>query len=250
MLRSFAIRFGLGALGAVYVALGIVSARVAMLGAARREQGIPAALRFLLAQPRGPWILGAVVVGLGSIAAVQIGEAAFGRRGAATRTGLAASGIGYAILAWSAGRLLLHLNARGTDLQKASVSWLLGQSWGPAFLEAVGVAIAAGGLWEIFLGVRGRLPFRRDLLPRHLARFLSASARFGLAARGLVVCAVGYFVVAAAEDLDATRVKTVGGTLRVLSKASFGPLFTGIVALGLAAYGVYMWTLMLLKRKV
>jgi len=250
VLRSFAIRSGLGALGAVYVALGLVSARVAILGASRREQGIPAALRFLLSQPRGPWILGAVVVGLGAIAAVQLGESAFSRRGVAARLGLAASGIGYGILAWSAGRLLLHLKAGGADLQKAGVSWLLGQAWGPALLEVVGVAIAAGGLWEIFLGLRGRLPFRRDLLPRHLARFLSGSARFGLAARGLVLCAVGYFVVAAAEDLDATRVKTMGGTLRTLSKASFGPVFTGVVAVGLAAYGVYMWTLMLLKRKV
>ena len=42
----------------------------------------------------------------------------------------------------------------------------------------------------------------------------------------------------------------MGGTLRAISQTVLGPAFMGIVALGLAAYGVYMWTLALLKRKV
>ena len=250
VLRNFAVRFGLGAVGAVYVALGIVSARVALLGARSRDQGMPGALRLLLEQPKGVWILGAVVAGLAAIALVHCFEAVTGSRSAVVRIGLAVSGIGYGTLAWTAGRLLFHLRKGGGSLERAGLAWLLGEAWGPAVLEIVGTAVAAGGLWELYRGALGRLAFRRYLLPRILARLLAGLSRFGLVARGLVLCALGYFLVRAAEDLDPARVQTMGGTLRTFSQTALGPLFTAVVAFGLAAYGVHMWTLMLLKRRV
>jgi hypothetical protein len=250
MLRGIAVRSGFGALGTIYVALGIVTARVALLGARRREEGIPGALRLLLAQPKGNWILGAVVIALGAIAAVRLFEAATGSRTPLARVGLGVSGIGYAAFAWTAGRLLLHLGRGGGSIQKTGLSWLFGESWGPAVVEIAGVAVAAGGVWELYQGVRGRLPFRRDLLPKRFVRLLSGLARFGLVARGLVLCVLGYFLIRAAEELDPGRARSMGGALRVFSTTALGPVFTAVVALGLAAYGVYLWTLALLKRRV
>jgi hypothetical protein len=248
VLRNFAVRAGLGATGAIYVSLGIVSARVAFLGARRHEDGIPGALRLMLLQPYGTVILGAVVAGLAAIAVVHFVEAAVGSRGVLSRIGLVVSGFGYAALAWTAARLLFHLG-KGGSAERAGVAWILGESWGAGILEGIGVAVAAGGLWEIWRGVRGRLPYRRDLLPRRLVRWLSAMARFGLIARGLVLCCLGYFLVRAAEDVDPERVRTMGGALRALAQTALGPAFLFVVALGLGAYGVHMWTLMLLKRR-
>lgn len=249
VLRNLAVRAGLGATGAIYVALGIVSARVAVLGARRHEDGIPGALRLMLAQPYGAVLLGAVVAGLAAIAAVHLIEALFGRRPALTRIGLGVSGFGYAALAWTAARVLFHLGKSGGKLERAGVAWILGESWGAGVLEGVGIVVAAGGLWEIWRGVRGRLPYRRDLLPGRLVRWLSGMARFGLVARGLVLCCLGYFLVRAAEDLDPKRVQTMGGALRTLAHTALGPAFLVVVAVGLIAYGVHMWTLMLLKRR-
>jgi hypothetical protein len=249
VLRNLAVRAGLGATGAIYVALGIVSARVAILGARRREDGIPGALRFLLDQPHGGAILGTVVAGLAAIALVHFLEAAIGRRGALPRLGLVVSGFGYATLAWTAARLLFHVRRGGGSLERAGVAWVLGESWGPTALEIVGATVAAGGLWEVWQGVRGRLPFRRDLLPRRFVRVLSGMARFGLVARGLVLGALGYFIVCAAQDLDPGRMRTMGGALRAFAHTVLGPAFLVVVAFGLAAYGVYLWTLMLLKRR-
>jgi hypothetical protein len=248
VIRNAAMRSGLGALGAIYIALGVVSWRVA-LGARRNEQGIPAALRLLLEQPHGPAVLAALVTALGAIALVHLVEPFTRRLGPAARIGMFVNGIGYAALAWTAGRLLLHLGQGGT-LQKAGVSWLLNEAWGATILEVVGAAVIAGGLWELWQGIAARLPFRRDLLPRHFGRALAGVSRFGLVVRGLVLAVLGCFLVIAAEEADPARVKTMGGTLRALSHTTFGPLFTVAVALGLMAYGVYMWTLMLLKRKV
>lgn len=250
VLRRLAVRFGFAALGAVYVALGIVSARVALVGARRRDQGMAAALRFLLDQPRGGWILGAVVAGLAAIAIAHMVEAAVGRGRTFARLGLAVNAVGYGALAWTAARLLLHVRDTGSSLERASVSWLLGERWGPSALEVVGAAVAVGGLWELWQGLRGRLTFRRDLLPRGLARLLAGVARFGLSARGSLLVAVGYFLFRAAQDLDPAGVRTIGGALRALSHAAAGPILAGVLALGLAAYGVHLWTLALLKRRV
>lgn len=250
MLRNLSVRAGLGATGAIYVALGIVSARVALLGARRREEGIPGALRFLLERPHGALVLGAVVAGLAAIALVHFIEAAAGKRKGLFRVGLAVNGFGYAALAWAAARLLFHVGRGGSALEKAGLAWLLGESWGAVVLALTGVVVIGGGLWEAWQGVRGRLPFRRDLLARRLVRILSAIARFGLIARGLVLCGLGYFLFRAADEGNPDRVQSMGGTLRTLSHAALGPVFTGIIAFGLAAYGVYLWTLMLLKRRV
>jgi hypothetical protein len=248
-LRAFLVRTGLAALGVLYVVMGIVSARVALLGAKDRGQGVPGALAFLLERPLGPWILGAVVAGLAGIALAHAAGAVRGRERGVARVLLAVNAIGYAALVWTAARLLLHLR-RGGGLEEAGASWLFAKTWGPAVVKVVAVLVAAGGAWELWQGIRGKLTFRRDLLPRGLVKGLSAIARFGLLSRGLVVVAVGYFLFRAAAELDAQRVPTIGGALRAFSHTALGPVFVGVVALGLSAYGVYLWTLMLLKRRV
>ena len=251
VLRNFSIRAGFGATGAIYFALGIVSARVALLGTRRKEAGIPGALRFLAAQPYGDFLLLAVVAGLAAIAVVHLYEAAGKKRKGLFRLGLAVNGVGYALLAWAAARLLFHVEkGGGGSFRKTGISWLLGESWGAVVLGVVGLAVAGGGIWEAWQGVRGGLPFRKDLLPRRLVRALSWIARFGLVARGIVLCALGYYICRAAVEGDPSRVQSMGGAIRTFSQATFGPALMGTIAFGLAAYGVYLWTLMLLKRRV
>ena len=146
--------------------------------------------------------------------------------------------------------MLFHVESGGGSLRKTGVTWLLAESWGAAVLALVGFIVAGGGLWEAWQGVRGGLPLRKDLLPRRLVRILAGIARFGLIARGIVLCALGYFICRAAIEGDPSRVQSMGGALRTFSHATFGPALMGTIAFGLAAYGVYLWTLMLLKRRV
>ena len=161
-MRAVLVRAGFVAIGTIYVAMGIVSARVALLGARDRVNGVPGALRFLLERPYGAWLLGAVVAGLGGIALAHVVRAVRGPGGAIGRIGLVFSGLGYAALAWTAGGLLLRAGrrARGVALEREGVSWLLTESWGAAVLEAIGVGVIVGGLWEIVRGIRGKLLLR------------------------------------------------------------------------------------------
>jgi hypothetical protein len=249
--RAVLVRAGFFAIGAIYVAMGVVSARVAFLGARDRENGVPGALRFLLDRPHGAWILGAVVAGLLGISVAHVAQAVRGPGGAVMRAGLAVNALGYAALAWTAARLLLHLGRRGggAALEREGVSWLLSESWGAAVVELVGAGVIAGGLWEVAQGFSGKLPFRRDLLPRRVTRALVAISRFGLVARGATLALFGYFLVRAAEGLDPAVVRSIGGAFDASDQTALGPAFLGVVAAGLAAYGVYMWTLVLLGRR-
>ena len=243
-MRSAAERAGYFAFGLVYVAMGVVSARIAVLGARDRDHGVLGALRFLLDRPLGVWVLGGVVAGLAAIAAAHLLQALRGPGGVVPRVGLFVNALGYAALAGTAGRLLLHLRVSPSgspgSLEREGVSWLLRESWGAAALEIAGVAVALGGLWEIGEGLLGAPPLRRGRLPRFFTRLLQAISRFGLVARGATLGALGYFLIRAAEELDPSAVRGVGGVLSASARTPLGPAFMAVVAAGLAAYGVYM----------
>src|SRR5262245_6741544 len=132
-MRSFFVRAGLAALGLLYVAMGVVSARVAFLGASEKGQGVPGALGLLMKQKYGPWLPGAVVAGRAGIAlASAVGALRRGRRGG-ERLLQGGNAVGYGILAWSATRALLNLD-RGVNLQRIGASWLLTHPWGPPLI--------------------------------------------------------------------------------------------------------------------
>jgi hypothetical protein len=250
VLRSLAARAGFGAIGTIYFALGCMSAGLALQGARHPDAGLPGALRVLLDRPRGPWILAGIVFGLAALSGVRLAEAFRGGKAPWARVGSALNGFGYAALAWSATRMLLHIQGGDEAVEKASVAWLVSRSWGAAVLEVAGAGIAAGGAFEAYQGFRGRLSYSPGRLPRAVARPLRLIARFGLVARGAVIVAVGWFVIRAAEELDPAGVRTIGGALTAFSQTRLGPLFLAVVSAGLAAYGVHMWMLMLLKRRV
>lgn len=251
-MRAALVRAGLLALGAIYGAMGIVSARIALAGARDPLNGVPGALAFLLDRPHGAWLLAAVVAGLGGIAAARAAHALRGPGGVLVRMGLACEALGYAVLALTAARFLVHAGrlAGGATFEREGASWLLSEAWGAFVLEAIGAGVIAGGLWEVVQGVRGKLPLRGDLLPRPVRRVLISVSRFGLVARGATLGALGYSLIRAAEELDPKAVRTLGGALDALAHTAFGPAFLAVVSAGLASYGVYLWALAFLRRRV
>jgi uncharacterized protein DUF1206 len=62
-------------------------------------------------------------------------------------------------------------------------------------------------------------------------------SRFGIAARGVVFCLIGFFLARAAAHHDAAQAGGVRESLGLL--AGFGRWPFVVVALGLVAYGVY-----------
>jgi hypothetical protein len=237
-------RFGFLARGAIYLAVGFLAARAAFWTIGR-PAGLRGAMSALLLGPYGPWVLGGVAAGLLAFAAWRLAQTVYFRgfiRRASALFGAAAS----AALGTTAVRLLLH--RRGGDnaaTMRALTRRLIVYPSGRYLLVATGVLTIVAALSEIFRAMSGR--FRRDMRtsemsPRHRL-WAARIARLGLLAHGVVLGVVGTYLMRAGLDSDSSEVKELGGALSALSRPPFAPLVMGLVAVGLMAYGLYLWIL-------
>lgn len=240
-------RTGYGAKGVVYLLVGGL-ALLASLGVGGSVGGSKNAIVSLSRQPFGPVLLGAIAVGLACYTLWRMVQAAtgIGVRGsdgqrAGKRLAGFFSGLLYAGLALFAGSLAV--GAGGSESEGGGADWtttLMRQPFGRWLVGAVGLVVVGLGLRQF---VRS---WRADFLERYRTHEMSAAERrsakrvgqVGLAARGVVFCIIGTFVIRAALRADPSETKGLGGALHTLMGQPYGPWLTGVVALGLMAYGV------------
>jgi hypothetical protein len=100
-------------------------------------------------------------------------------------------------------------------------------------------AIAGYGVYQLYRAYASKLSQRLDLsgLGPATLKWVFAVSRFGLAARGVVFCLIGFFLARAAARHDAAEAGGVRRSLGFLANLGRWPFV--IVALGLTAYGVY-----------
>jgi hypothetical protein len=70
-------------------------------------------------------------------------------------------------------------------------------------------------------------------------KWTKRSGQAGLAARGVVFCIIGVFLIQAALSANPEEARGLGGALDTLAAQPYGPYLLGAVALGLVGYGVY-----------
>jgi hypothetical protein len=68
-------------------------------------------------------------------------------------------------------------------------------------------------------------------------RWVVGVSRFGIAARGVVFCLIGFFLIRAAQQHDAGEAGGLGKSLDLIAGLGRWPFV--VVGLGLVAYGVY-----------
>ncbi len=243
MLRRVLPRVGYAAVGLLYVVVGFVAARIAFLGSRDRIAGMHGALKVLLNQTEGVWIVAAMATGLIAFAVWRFLQVV-STRGASflTRAGWLVTAIGYTALAVTGVRLLVRAR-EGFSLHRFGLDWLLASPSGRIALQTAGVILIVAGAVAIVQSVSGRLPrwlaSAGTLRRRDIARRL---ARIGLFARGIVGGVMGLLVLRAVADHDPREVVEIGGSLQEISHQSpAGPLLMGVVAIGLLFYGIAMW---------
>ncbi len=134
---------------------------------------------------------------------------------------------------------------RATDLRAAATAARDATAYafhmpGGELLVWLGAAGVLGyGVYQLYRAYAAKLSRQLDLttLTGATRVWIVAISRFGIAARGVIFCLIGFFLGRAAALHDAGKAGGIRESLRML--ASIGRWPFALVALGLIAYGVY-----------
>ncbi len=243
------VRAGLVARGVLHAVVGIL----ALLVAAGRQRQAPdnhGALAAVASQPLGKLLLAAVAVGFAGYALWRLlsalldveGEGA-GAGGWLKRAGDAGRGLFYCSLVVLALRLLTGSSGDDQTKEADLTAKVLALSGGRVAVALVGVAVIGAGIYNGYRAVSGK--YRKKLRTGRLSgtarRWVTSMATVGLGARMVVFCLIGAFLVKAAVRYDPNQAVGVDGALARLAARPHGPWLLGLVALGLFAYGLYLF---------
>lgn len=241
-------RLGYASRGTIYLVIGAL-ALTAALGNGGKTTDSKGAIMTIIQQPFGNVMLVTLILGLLGYVAWRFTQAvrdADGHgtdfKGLAIRTGLFASAIGHLLLAFWAARLLLGDSSSGSQGEGFIASGL-----GQIIISIAGVAAIGAGVAHIYKGWTAR--FERYMhIPAHIHNPTRQICRFGLAARGVVWCIVGWFLLRSALLANSNEITGMAEALRSLTSNTFGPWILGVVAAGLVAFGIYSFVEAMYRR--
>lgn len=245
MIESLA-RLGYASKALIYAMVGGLAAAAAV-NRGGRVTDRSGALRLILSQPFGDTILIVLAVGLCGYAAWRIIDAFFDpeRRGTSltglvARIGSVVRGGIYGMVGVESFRLARGL--RGSDGREAEMwaarimhlpfgEWLLGIAG--AIVVAYGATQIATAVWK-----KDRRSMDLTTLSPSLREPLVSIARFGVAARAVIIVVLGVFLVRAAVQQDPSEAAGTRESMLELARIFQGRWVLTAMALGLIAYGV------------
>ncbi len=239
-------RVGFGAKGIVTILVGVLALRFALRrgGEITGQEG---AVEVVLGEPFGRLMLAALAVGLAAYA-LWMFVAAFvdperkgeSFQGIAERLGFVATGIAYALLTWTAFKLLLGRGGGGgLDLQRV-LHTVLTPYVGRVLVGLAGLIVMTAGVLQLRLGVTGRFRKRLESDRSRLARLAtSISGRVGYVTLGILSLIAGWSLVEVAVKYDPSEAGGWSEALSLISGIGQGRWLLVVAALGLICYGLY-----------
>jgi hypothetical protein len=205
------------------------------------------ALRQLAAQPLGRTLVIATVGGLVAMAIWQAFEAAIGHRSdtgkerIAERVASAFRMVVYFYLAWTGVKVVRGAASSTADSQQKASEHMMAASGGRWVVALVGLAVAAVGVGLVVYGYLKR--FEKHLHTNRMsARTRMLSRRLGMAgyaAKGVAYAIAGVLLIVAAVTYEPDKARGLDGAVRTLAEQSYGNWLLALVALGIAAYGMF-----------
>lgn len=247
-----AARAGFVARGVIYLLVGLLALRIAFADGGGRQADRGGAVTEIAQQPFGRVLLWALGVALAGMALWRLSEALFGGAGAdggkpAKRAMAAARCVFYGFVSYSVLSYASGDSGSGSgssDRQTSDVTArVLERTGGPWIVGAAGAAVLGAGLWMAVRAIRRR--YRKHLKMSGMTpgtrRGVDVLGVSGGTARGVVFATAGGFAIAAAVSHEAGKAKGMDDTLRAFTDTPAGPWLLALIALGLAAFGVFSW---------
>ena len=247
-------RIGLLAKGVSYGIVGVLAVKLAV-GSGGKATSRGGALQALADEPFGKVLIGALVLGFAAYAIWRFIQA-FAEpddptEGAATgaakkwgkRAGYVGRGLVYAVLTFTAARILLGSGGGKSQNQtaKESTGTILDWPAGRWLVAIGGLALIAAGAWTGYRAITRKFEdeWRTGQMSPTERTWGSRAGFAGHVARGVVFALIGIFLGKAALQYDPEEAIGLDGALQKLAQASHGPWLLGLTAVGLLCYGVF-----------
>lgn len=225
-------RLGYAASGVLHLLLGWLALQLALGHAATADQN--GALTALAGTGIGKVLLWVLLAGFILLGVWQVAEA-IGRYGK-QRIKPAAKAVVYLALAWTTFSVLRGSGASGNQQSSGTAARLMTYPAGRLLVGAIGVLVVVVGVHHVVKGWKEK--FLTDLRV-HPNGGVVLAGRIGYVAKGIALALVGGLFVSAALTADPTKAKGLDGALRSLLALPLGRVLLVLVAVGLAAYGIY-----------
>lgn len=241
--KNFA-RFGMAAKGAVYCLIGVLTA-LAAFGQGGEKSGSKGALQYLAGQSYGQILL--VIMGIGLLGYLfwrmyQVfanpNEFEDNLKGYGKRIGYFISGLIYGGLAVYS--LKLAFGSGSSSGSGGMMGGIMSGSNGDTIAIIIGIGIAIKAIYDLYRAYSNK--FREEVEEAGLGpkeqKLLINAGKFGHTARGAVLGLMAYLTLKSGLS-SGSNIKTQTDAFSYI-QSEFGSIVLGIVAIGLAGYGVYM----------
>ncbi len=250
-------RSGFAGMAAVHLLVGILAV-MSVVGAAAAI-GTQGSIQQIAELPFGQFLLVAVAVGLVchsfwlvTRAVMDTDAKGSDSRGIASRGASVIAALIYLGLAFSAVRIVLGVTINTGSWAQTWTAWLLAKPFGQWLVGLAGAIAAAIGTYYFYQAYSAH--FQENLLLSEMStkqkKWVTRFGRFGFAARGLVLCIIGFFLAFAGWHSDAGETRDFGGALYALERRPYGTWLLAFVAAGLISYGIFLLLLTRFRRMV
>lgn len=233
-------RSGYGARGIVFLLVAGL-ATFSSFGGGKADT--KSALDVVLDQPLGTVWLALIALGLLGFVAWRLAQSLANADGHddsfksyLIRVALFGSAVTYTGLAVYAFQNTLGMGSSGGGGEHSLAAWAMSQPFGRYLAGAIGAGFLVGGIVTALKGITRRFERYFDLRESQPLLLICV---YGLVARGAVFAIVGIFFCYAAITVDPSQAGSMSDALTWVRQLPSGGVLYLVVAIGLAAFGIY-----------
>jgi len=247
-------RIGLVAYGVVHVLVAWLAIQLAWFGGSGHSADQSGAMATLAKSPVGKPLLWVIAFGLVALAAWQAAEVlrwrgSWSASGKARTKALQRSGkalvkaVIYAGLAVLAIRFATGSGKSSSQQQQQTAQGVFGWPAGRWLVGAAGLALIGVGVFHVYKGVTKSFLKEIDTSeasPSAL-RLVTRLGQIGFPGKGVALAGVGALLIWAAITFDPAKASGLDGAMHAILDLPFGRILLTLVALGIAAFGVFVF---------
>lgn len=245
MFKEKIARFGLTAMGFVYVLVGVLTAMTA-LNWGGQKTGTKGAIAYLDSQPFGKILLATMAIGLFSYTFWRMYQTFYDTRNLGTdlkalftRAGYFTAGLFYAALGFVALKLIL---GGGYNNQQELVINALNSNYGSVFAVIFGLILAGKAIFEIYFVISSQ--FKNNVqsaeMPPKAKKTLLKFGIIGHYARAVVFGVMSFLTIRTGVTIRNKKMSTLSDAFQFFNN-EFGDVVLVLVAIGFLCFGLFMF---------